>query len=187
MALASNLKNMALSLTLVCLVCSAVLGAAYAITKDSIDAAAVEKLNKSLLSVMPQFSSVDRTEAGDVRGYIGRDAAGAPVGYAFETETVGFGGPLRLIVGITPDGQIYNTTVLSHNETPGLGAKCTSDAKFMGQWKGMDLSSCNLAVRQDGGDIDAITASTITSRAYTRAVAQAVEAFNQLKEEQSNE
>ena len=55
------------------------------------------------------------------------------MGYAIETTTIGFGGPLSLIVGVTPDGVVYNTSVLSHAETPGLGAKCTTDAKFTDQ------------------------------------------------------
>ena len=84
----------------------------------------------------------------------------------------GFGGLLTLMVGVLPDGSIWNTKVLSHSETPGLGAKCTSDEAFMAQWKGF---KGNFAVRKDGGDVDAITASTITSRAYAKAVQQASE------------
>ena len=97
-----------------------------------------------------------------------------PVGYAVESSTSGFGGPLSLIVGITADGVVYNTSVLSHSETPGLGAKCTTDEKFTSQWKGLNPSEKILKVKQDNGDIDAITASTITSRAYTLAVQNAL-------------
>ena len=83
-------------------------------------------------------------------------------------------------MGVTPDGVVYNTSVLSHSETPGLGAKCTSDQKFMAQWKGFDPSVKILSVKKDGGDVDAITASTITSRAYTEAVKNALEAVKSL-------
>ena len=93
---------------------------------------------------------------------------------------VGFGGPLVLMVGITPDGQIFNTSVLSHNETPGLGAKCVSDVHFMDQFKGFDTKSRNLSVKKDGGDVDAITASTITSRAYSLAISNAVNALGNI-------
>ena len=68
---------------------------------------------------------------------------------------------------------VYNTSVLSHSETPGLGAKCNTDAKFMDQWKGLGADKV-IKVTKDGGDIDAITASTITSRAYSLAVSNAV-------------
>jgi electron transport complex protein RnfG len=84
------------------------------------------------------------------------------------------------MVGITMDGKVYNTSVLQHSETPGLGAKCTSDQKFINQFKGFDPSVKKLAVSKDGGDVDAITASTITSRAYTLAIKNAVEAFKKI-------
>ena len=87
------------------------------------------------------------------------------------------------MVGITPDGKVYNTSVLSHTETPGLGAKCTSDEHFYTQFKGFDPSQKILTVKKDGGDVDAITASTITSRAYSLAVKNAVEAFKTIKGE----
>ena len=70
-----------------------------------------------------------------------------------------------------------------HAETPGLGAKCTSDAAFIDQFKGFDPAVSRLAVRKDGGDVDAITASTITSRAYALAIANAVAAFQNIKGE----
>jgi len=77
---------------------------------------------------------------------------------------------------------VYNTSVLSHAETPGLGAKCTTDQKFMDQWRGFDPSIKKLSVKKDGGDVDAITASTITSRAYTLAVENALLVFTELQD-----
>ena len=87
------------------------------------------------------------------------------------------------MVGVTPDGVVYNTSVLSHSETPGLGAKCNTDAKFMAQWEGFNPAEKILSVKKDGGDVDAITASTITSRAYTEAVKNAVAAVKALSHE----
>ncbi len=86
------------------------------------------------------------------------------------------------MVGINDDGEIHNTTVLSHSETPGLGAKCTTDEHFMAQFRGFDPDENSLLVKKDGGDLDAITASTITSRAYAKAVANAVAVYEKLKE-----
>ena len=100
---------------------------------------------------------------------------------------VGFGGPLSLMVGVTSDGVVYNTSVLSHTETPGLGAKCSTDAKFMDQWRGFDPSLKKLSVKKDGGDVDAITASTITSRAYTLAVENALKVFSVISTEAEGE
>ncbi len=184
MAVKSNLINMVLVLGLTCLFCSAVLGGAYVLTKEPIEQAAAEKTNQAISKVLPHFTDVEYNEAG--RYYKATDGD-ILVGYAIESTVVGFGGPLSLIVGITPDGVVYNTSVLSHAETPGLGAKCTSDARFMDQWRGFDPSVKTLAVKNDGGDVDAITASTITSRAYTLAVENALNVFNELEGGQNNE
>lgn len=189
MAVKSNFLNMTLVLTLVCLVCSAVLGGAYVLTKEPIAAARVAKTNKAVAAVLPAFTE---TEQGTVA--VGEDAPAEYVyykavdeeedlvGYAIESPVTGFGGELRILVGITADGLIYNTDVLVNNETPGLGAKCAeAGSLFREQWKGLDPGKKILSVKKDGGDIDAITASTITSRAYTQAVLNAVAAFDVLK------
>ena len=105
--------------------------------------------------------------------------------YAVKTTTNGFGGALTLMVGVLPDGTVYNTSVLEHSETPGLGAKCTEEESFFRtQFKGF---RGRLAVKKDGGDLDAITASTITSRAFTLAVKQAVDLVSSLNGGQANE
>ena len=85
---------------------------------------------------------------------------------------------------------MYNTVVLSHSETPGLGAKCQTDAAFIDQFKGWDPAQKTLLVTKDGGDVDAITASTITSRAYALAVSNALDVYHAITENvggQSNE
>jgi electron transport complex protein RnfG len=83
------------------------------------------------------------------------------------------------MVGVLPDGTVYNTSVLSHSETPGLGAKCTEEnSHFREQWKGF---AGVLAVKKDGGDVDAITGSTITSRAFLGIVNDAAKTFSNIK------
>ena len=175
MAAKSNLTNMVLVLGLVCLACSAVLGGAYVITKAPIEAAAAAKTQAAVVQVLPHFETLDYNAANHY--YTAKDGE-AVVGYAIESTVVGFGGPLSLMVGVTVDGVVYNTSVLSHSETPGLGAKCSTDAKFMDQWRGFDPAVKKLSVKKDGGDVDAITASTITSRAYTLAVENALKTFD---------
>ena len=183
MAGKSNLLNMVVVLGVTCLVCSGVLAGAYALTKDPINAAAAEKTNQAIGEVLPHFTETSY-EAVDLEGktyhYYKATEGDKLIGYAVESSVVGFGGPLSLMVGVTADGVVYNTSVLSHSETPGLGAKCTTDAKFISQWKGFNPAEKKLAVKKDGGDVDAITASTITSRAYTAAVANALAVVNLL-------
>ena len=177
MAAKSNLKNMALCLSLVCLICSAVLALVYAVTAEPIKAAAQKALVESINQVLPAGGELSDVATAEFDGkkfdYYVSTADGIPAAYAVKSTTVGFGGPLSLMVGVLPDGTVYNTSVLSHSETPGLGAKCNTDAKFMEQWKGLGTDKV-IKVTKDGGDIDAITASTITSRAYSLAVSNAV-------------
>ena len=182
MAAKSNLKNMVLSLTVVCLVCSALLGGVYAVTAEPIRKAEEAKVGASIARVLPGFSEQPSLETVNVDGtdYTYYRVPGD--GFAIISTGGGFGGPLSLMVGISEDGLIVNTVVLSHSETPGLGAKCTSDRGFIDQFKDWDPAAKRLEVRKDGGDVDAITASTITSRAYSKAVSNAVAVYLKLME-----
>lgn len=177
MAAKSTLSNMVLCLTAVCLVCAALLGGVYALTAAPIEAGAQKALQASISAVLPEGGELSEALSADAEGvsfqYYESRKDGAVQAYAVKSTTGGFGGPLTLMVGVLPDGTVFNTSVLSHTETPGLGAKCDQDENFMNQWRGFGPEK-KLLVRKDGGDVDAITASTITSRAYTKAVAQAV-------------
>ena len=181
MAAKSNLKNMALSLTAVCLVCSALLGGVYAMTSGPIAEAQAAKTAASIARVLPEFSVQPELKTVSVDGmnYNYYDVPGS--GIAVVSSVGGFGGPLNLMVGIDESGKIVNSVVLSHSETPGLGAKCATEASFIDQFKGWDPAARVLAVRKDGGEVDAITASTITSRAYTAAIANAYKVYLNLK------
>ena len=101
------------------------------------------------------------------------------LGVAVESTTGGFGGDLKVLVGFDNDGNILGYTILQHAETPGLGAK--ADKWFQKDGKGSIIgknpNKDNLTVKKDGGNIDAITASTITSRAFLLAVTQAYNAY----------
>lgn len=101
------------------------------------------------------------------------------LGVAVESTTGGFGGDLKVLVGFDKDGNILGYTILQHAETPGLGAK--ADKWFQKDGKGSIIgknpNKDNLTVKKDGGDVDAITASTITSRASLLAVTQAYNAY----------
>jgi len=163
---------MALCLTLICLFCSAVLAVVYAVTYEPIQEASKKALELSIGKVLPEGGNLSEVKSAEGFDYYESIVDDAVVAYAVKSSTIGFGGPLTLMVGVLPDGTVYNTSVLAHSETPGLGAKCTSDENFIKQWKGFNGK---FSVRKDGGDIDAITASTITSRAYTLAVSQAVD------------
>mgnify|MGYP002520547157 FL=1 len=164
-------------LSVVCLICSAVLAGTYAMTVDPIAKAQQAKTDASIAKVLPVFSASPVESSIVVNGTEYRYYRAEGSGYAVISDVVGFGGPLSVMVGIEEDGTIHNTAVLSHSETPGLGAKCQTDEGFLGQFRGFSPQEKTLKVTKDGGDVDAITASTITSRAYTLAIANAVEVY----------
>ena len=180
MAVKSSFRNMTLCLFVICLVCSALLAGVNELTRGPIDAAAQAKVQKAVAEVVPEFDILSEKQAVEVDGtqygyYMVRNGEEI-AGCAVESATVGFGGTLKIMVGFSMDGIICGTSVLECNETPGLGAKCR-DAAFSDQFKEFNPSVRTLKVSKDGGDVDAITASTITSRAFTLAVANAVKAF----------
>lgn len=185
MALQSTLKNMVLSLGIICLASSAILAGVYALTKEPIEAAAAAKTNNAIRQVLPEFDGEPEMASIEAGGqsydYYVVNKGGAVAGYAITASASGFGGPVTVMVGITADGIVYNTSVLSQSETPGLGAKCT-EPEFAGQFKNLDPLKTKLAVKKDGGDIDAITASTITSRAYIVAVNNALAIYKAIRE-----
>lgn len=180
MAAKSTFGNMVLVLSGICLVCSALLGVVYAVTKAPIEASEVQKVNAAIAAVTPSFDNVPSEDVRDVDGgqiYTAL-AGGQPVGYAIKVTVGGFGGPLQMMVGFTPDGSVYNTSVISHAETPGLGAKIVDESiPTRTQVKGLNPASDKISVRKDGGQVDAITASTITSRAFLKGVNAAYDVF----------
>lgn len=177
MAVRSSFKNMVLCLGTVTLVCSALLAGVYVITEEPVKAAARARTEAAIAAVSPEFVSMEKLSAPDgTEYYVTRDVDGNPAGYVISASSIGFGGDIRLMVGIRPDGRIYDTAVIEHSETPGLGAKCT-DESFAGQFRDFDLGEGLPVVRKDGGDVDAITAATITSRAYCAAIGSALSTF----------
>ena len=183
MAKQSTFGNMVLSLTLICLVCSALLGVVYSITAEPIAKAELDKVNSAIAAVVPEFDNVpseDVITLGESTVYLAKKADQI-AGYAVKVKTSGFGGPLQMMVGFQPDGTIYNTSVISHSETPGLGAKITDEnIQPRAQVKGRNPMTDAISVKKDGGEIDAITASTITSRAFLKGVNMAYEVFKQV-------
>ena len=182
MAVKSSFKNMTICLFAICLVCSALLAGVYALTAEPIASAAAAKNEAAIKEVLPETAvkiEEERTVEMDGVTYtynLAYDEPGNTVGCAINVSTLGFGGPIAIKVGFDAAGVIWNTKVLSQAETPGLGAKCV-ESSFSDQFKGFNPAEKQLAVKKDGGDVDAITASTITSRAYANGLATAAKVF----------
>ena len=187
--LESSLTNMLLVLTGVAVIMGAVLAWVNSVTSGPISEQKAKTLADGIKAVMAcdelTVAKTDTVRQNDAKGkeltfiiYQTQDAEGHDLGAAVESTTLGFGGNLKVLVGFAPDGQVLGYTLLEHAETPGLGAK--ADKWFQKGEKG-DIIGKNpqepLTVSKDGGQVDAITASTITSRAFLLAVNNAYNAY----------
>lgn len=183
--LESSLKNMLLVLTGITAVCVALLAYVNELTKEPIAQANAKTLSDAVSAVVPGFDNNPIAEK-QVQVVNGVEYAVYPakkgeelIGAAVEAATMGFGGELKVLVGFDAQGNINDYSVLAHAETPGLGSKSADWFKkgAKGDITGMNPGQAPLKVSKDGGQVDAITASTITSRAFLAAVNAAYAAF----------
>ena len=185
----STFLNMVATLLVVTLLAAGLLGSVYALTKEPIRLAELKRKNEAIGVVVPGFDNEPSQEVkklfmdGDTLYFYTARQGEKVLGTAVETFTnLGFTGEFKLMVGFAPDRSIIDIAVIKHAETPGLGDKMERDkSEFHVQFMGQDPESFNLAVKKDRGDVDAITASTITSRAYCDAVQRAYDALEQLE------
>lgn len=185
----STFLNMFLTLLIVTSVAALALGWVQIATQKAIEQNQKEKLEKALQNVLPEFDNDDITEdkytiaaPGGEKDSITvypAEKGGEKVGYALKTFTrKGYGGRISLIVGFKPNGSIINISVLKHEETPGMGDKIEkSKSDWSKQFTGKNPQDYELKVKKDGGNVDAITAATISSRAYCDAVKRAYKVF----------
>ena len=186
--LESTLLNMVLVLTSVAVIMGGILAFVNHLTEGPI----TEQKSKALADGIKSVMGVDEitvSKTDTVRQNVGgkeltyiiyqtQDAQKQDLGAAVESTTGGFGGDLKVLVGFDPEGKILGYTLLEHAETPGLGAK--ADKWFQKGEKGDIIGKTPdepLIVSKDGGQVDAITASTITSRAFLLAVNNAYNAY----------
>ena len=187
--LESSITNMVLVLVGVALITGGILAYVNHITEAPIKLQAEKTLADGIKAVMggvqlsvAENDTIKQTIKGKEAVFVIHktvDSNKQDLGVAVESTTGGFGGDLKVLVGFDKDGNILGYTILQHAETPGLGAK--ADKWFQKDGKGSIIgknpNKDNLTVKKDGGDIDAITASTITSRAFLLAVTQAYNAY----------
>ena len=181
--LESTLKNMVMVLSIISVAAGLALAVVNLITSKQIEKINAENLANGIKEVLGvaledslNVTTVeDSLDANFTYYYTDTDSEGHSQGTAVKTVKNGFGGPLEVLVGFADDGTIKGYKILSHSETPGLGAKAGEwfQEGQKGNIIGANPDSVNLTVSKDGGDIDAITASTITSRAFLGAVQQA--------------
>ncbi|WP_298886634.1 RnfABCDGE type electron transport complex subunit G [uncultured Porphyromonas sp.] len=192
--LPSTLPNMILSLGIICLIIAGILALVNVATKDTIAQAETKAKVEAIKEIVPAFDNNPYEEQDTValesepRPLIVYPAmqGGQPVGYAIETYTdAGFAGHIDIMVGFDMQSQIVGFKVLKHEETPGLGAKIQEwftspapNADLIRDVRGLDMSQASpLKVSKDGGKVDAITAATISSRAFIDALERAYRVY----------
>lgn len=169
---------MTLALTGFSVVAGAILGWVNEVTAQPIAQANAKTLGDAIAVVVPGFDNnpAEAPDTIDVDGVSYKiykaTKGGELIGTAVESVSKGFGGELKILVGFDVEGNIIDYSLLSHSETPGLGSKAADWFKkgAKGDITGKNPGKAPLSVSKDGGEIDAITASTITSRAFLAAV-----------------
>lgn len=176
----STFLNMVLTLFIVAAVASFTLASVYNLTKEPILRAREEARQAAIRLVVPDFEELRLMRFMPPTGSDSLEfnlafSGGELVGIAVATYTgMGYSGRIRAMVGFQPDGSIYDVVHLEHAETPGLGDKIDkSKSDWSDQFRGFNPAERILRVRPDGGDVDAITAATITARAYCDAINRA--------------
>ena len=184
----TSIFQLALTLTCITLVAAMLLSAVYMVTKEPIEKIKIEKNNAAKVAVLPGFD-IETGTLNDVNilpdglanpltvtlAYMDNELFGAAVA---TYTNMAFSGRFDIMVGFDQEGNILNTAVLGHQETPGLGDKIDKKKSvFPDQFAGKNPNSNKIFVKKDGGEIDAITAATISSRAFCNAVNNAYIAF----------
>lgn len=178
--------RMALTLVVIALLSAFILAKVQIFTKEPIQKAKDSRQLEAISAVVNEFDNNPFDEKmiiytpgkkHKLELYPARKE-GVVNSFAVKTySNAGFGGRLELIVGFYIDGSIKGFRVIEHHETPGLGSKI-NEPRFQEQFNGFNPNKQKFKVRQDGGEIDAVTAATISSRAVINAVQRAVDAYN---------
>ncbi len=172
----------AFALFLICAVATTCLAATNLFTSKTIAQNEIETEQASrqiVLETASSFSDNIEIEDSDIIYSIGTDDGGDTVGYVFTSVVTGYGGDVSVMIGIDMSGVITGFEILSHSETPGLGANATND-DFKDQFEGKSGILTVDKVSGEGQNIQAITAATITSTAVVDAVNNATVQFENL-------
>lgn len=185
----STFLNMTLTLFIISAIAAVALASVYNLTKEPIENVRKQNLQNAIGVVVPdatrgKFEDFEQVTvpAADGAGEITMYKVivdGKFVGMAVNTFSMkAFSGYISVMVGFTPDGTIIDSDVLEHKETPGLGDKSQKSSSLWNeQFKDKNPKTFKLMVKKDGGDVDAITAATITSRAYCDALQRAYDTY----------
>jgi electron transport complex protein RnfG len=165
-----RIMNLAMILMVFCVISAGGLAYVYLFTQPQIDKNAKLSLENSLREVLPGSADFEEVKCGEAQAYK------SDKGYAVLVTPRGYGGPVKMLVGVDKEGKVVRVKVLDQKETPGLGARVIQP-EFLNQFSGKSESD-KLEPKQD---IDAITGATITSRAACQGVKQALKCRRKIR------
>ena len=181
----STFLNMIISLFAITIIAGAALGFINDVTEGPIAKAKLERKVNALKQVLPEFNNnpvelvklIKSDKAKDsIEIYTGM-MDDKPIGIAvIGSSEKGYSGLVKIMVGFNLDASIKNIVVLEQKETPGLGTKMKGE-KFMRQFRVKRPSEFKLKPKKDGGDVDAISGATISTRAFCEATQMAYDVF----------
>ncbi len=175
-------------LALICCGAALALGSVYELTKEPIARQQELKKQRAIAAVFPGLPADIEQETAAVR-LCDDDSSDSCQqffvlttdrdinGIALEASAVGYNGPIAIMVGILPTGILSAITIISHSETPGLGANITKES-FCSQFSQLVVAESGLDLKKNGGTIDQVTGATISSTAVLQAVREQVRFFN---------
>lgn len=179
----NKILKLTVILFLVCAITAGILGAVYNLTEGPIEMRKTEKTAKAYAAVLPSdsYTPVDEAKYANFSGVDKIEKADNDSGHVVQLTVVGAQGEITLVVGVGSDNTCTGISIINHSETSGLGAKAADTGDFGINWRAQFVGEGeDIALAKNGGNIDAITAATITSRAVTNAVATAVSAVKSL-------
>lgn len=175
----SSITNMIVVLLVICAIAATSLSLIYEMTAEPIQAAKQQKILKAIAAVSPKFDNNPSEQKHEILHDKNKvviypaTLGGEPQGYSVQSySNLGYNGNIQLMVGFDLNLTINKVDVVYQAETPGLGTKMTAP-NFLKQFEGKNLKDQQVQVNKDGGEIDAITAATISSRAFCDAVNRA--------------
>ena len=166
----------------ICLVAALLLGVVNQITKPQIDAIQAEKIRTAMSQVLPadEYVPWEANLPKNVTGLYLANSNGSGIGWVVETTATGSQGPITMMVGIDPAGQVTGVSIVSHSETPNIGTKVVADQAVLDRFIGMSHADGEITVNSGSNRFDGVSGATVSSRGVTAGVNTALDAVADL-------
>ena len=178
-----NILKLSVGLFIIAAVSGAILGMVYTVTKEPIAKQVKQEEEKALKDIFPKATNFRLTIGKDKYIYNEVYSKDKLIGYAIDASGKGFGGTIKIKVGVNLNKTIKTIRIINQNETPGLGTRIKR-TEFTDQFTDKTLKQVSLKKDSSKGTIDALTGATISSRAVSKAVQKSITEFLKIERKQ---